>query len=59
MPRNPLLRPPAAPVEDAVNRYHRLGLERNPFPDKPGVIPGGVPTITSRAAVPGVAWHSR
>ena len=25
----------------------------------PGVIPGGAPTITSRAAVPGVAGHSR
>src|SRR5262245_37304892 len=41
MPRNPLLhRPVEAPAAPA-NRYERFDWVRNPFPDRPGVVPGG------------------
>jgi len=41
MPRNPLLHRPYAVPEAAVNRYERFGWDRNPFPDRLGVVPGG------------------
>jgi hypothetical protein len=42
MPDNPLFRwtTPATPT--APNPYARFGFKWNPFPDKPGVLPGGV-----------------
>ncbi len=42
MPRNPLLNKPSTPADVPENIWHRLGLERNPFPDRPGVTPGGL-----------------
>jgi hypothetical protein len=42
MPRNPLLNRPSTPEDAPVNIWHRLGLERNPFPDRPGVTPGSL-----------------
>lgn len=42
MAKNPLLKRPSPPAEIPANIWHRLGLECNPFPDRPGVTPGGL-----------------
>jgi hypothetical protein len=41
MPTNPLLRRATMAPPAPDNPYAHLGLLRNPFPEKPGVIPGG------------------
>lgn len=41
MPRNPLLRRPTSLPAAPTNRYERFGWTRNPFPDRPGVVPDG------------------
>jgi hypothetical protein len=60
MPLNPLLRPTAAPLEEPVNRYHRFGLVRNPFPDKPGVMPDSEdPRLNGSIYVEAIRQHEQ